>query len=310
MAEGALAAVPDFAEAAPGNRSPLKPLSLILPVGYSLVFFVAPLAFLVVLGFWTVENYQLVPGFSLANYIDIAQQFFTGSRYGLAILQSFYVAFTTAIWAVLFCYPLVLALVYGVSSRLQRLFLLLAVAPFWTSYILRVFALQILLANRGVINTGFTSLGLDFQQSLLNTQIATRIGLVHYLAPIHIVILYVTLINIDGSLIGAARNLGATRWQAFRRVILPLSRVGIVLSLTFATIIAFGDVLSGTLLGGGAGRSALGSVPLFSTMIMSDYASSTNLPRTSVLAMFMVAILVAILLVGLKAAERAQRSIS
>ena len=90
-------------------------------------------------------------------------------------------------------------------------------------------------------------------------------------------------------------------------MILPLSKVGIILALSFATIISFGDVLSGTLLGGGAGPSVLGAVPLFSTMIMNDYASSTNLPQTSVLAMIMVLILVAILLVGLKAAESAQK---
>src|SRR5207245_829542 len=162
-------------------------LCLILPVGYSALFFLAPLLFLVVLGFWVVENYQIVPTFSLANYIDIAQHLFAQSNYGLAIAQSFYVALTTAVLAVLFCYPFV--------------------------------------------------------------------------------ILYVTIVNIDRTLIEAARELGATRWQAFRRVILPLSSLGIVLSLSFATIISFGDVLSGSLLGGGAGKSALGSLPLFSNMI-------------------------------------------
>ena len=93
-------------------------------------------------------------------------------------------------------------------------------------------------------------------------------------------------------------------------MIWPLSRVGIVLSLCFATIISFGDVLSGSLLGGGAGRSALGAVPLFSNMIMNDYASSTNLPRTSALAMILVLILLAILALGLHLTDKAQKSIS
>jgi spermidine/putrescine transport system permease protein len=293
------------------NRSPLKALTLVLPVGYSIAFFLAPLVFLIVLGFWTVENYRVVPAFSLANYIDISKNMLSGSKYGLAILQSAYVSVTTAVLVVLLCYPFVLAIVYLVPGRLQRLVVLLAIAPFWTSYILRVFAWQILLAKRGIFNSAMQTLGLDsFQQALLNTQAATRIGLIHYEAPIIIVILYITVAPIDSTLIEAARELGASRWQTFRRVILPLSRVGIILALSFATIISFGDVLSGTLLGGGAGRSILGAVPLFSTMIMNDYASSTNLPQTSVLAMIMVLILVMVLLVGLKAADRAQKQMT
>ena len=305
----ATAAVPDFAAAiksqARTNRSPLKLLTLILPVGYSIVFFLAPLIFLVILGFWTVENYRVVPAFSFANYIDIAKNMLSGSKYGLAILQSAYVSVTTAILVVLLCYPFVLAVVYLVPARLQRLVLLLAIAPFWTSYILRVFAWQILLAKRGIFNTAVQVLGLEgFQQALLNTQSATRIGLIHYEAPIVIVILYITVANIDSTLIEAARELGASRWQAFRRVILPLSKVGIILALCFATIISFGDVLSGTLLGGGAGPSALGAVPLFSTMIMNDYASSTNLPRTSALAMILVLVMMLMLAGGAALAER------
>jgi len=284
---------------------------LALPVGYSIVFFLAPLVFLVVLGFWTIENFRVTPAFTLQNYIDISKNMLAGSKYGLAIMQSAYVAVTTAILVVALAYPFVLAIVYLVPARLQRLVLLLAIAPFWTSYILRVFAWQILLAKRGVFNTAMQTLGLDgWQQALLNTQAATRIGLIHYEAPIIVVILYVTVAGIDGTLVEAARELGASRWQTFRRVILPLSKVGIILALSFATIISFGDVLSGTLLGGGAGPSILGAVPLFSTMIMNDYASSTNLPQTSVLAMIMVLILVAILLVGLKAAESAQKQIT
>ncbi len=282
-----------------------------LPVGYSAIFFVGPLLFLVALGFSLVEHYQVAWTFSLANYIDIFQQFFAKSNYALAIAQSLYVSATTALLAVLLCYPFVMAIVFAVPQRLQRLVLLLAIAPFWTSYILRVYAWQILLAKRGIINTALASIGADgLQQSFLYTQTATRIGLIHYLAPILIVILYVTISNIDRTLIEAARELGATRWQAFRRVILPLSKLGIVLSLSFASIISFGDVLSGSLLGGGAGKSALGSLPLFSNIIIREYASSTNLPRTSALAMILVVMLVIFLVIGAAAADRAQRETS
>jgi spermidine/putrescine transport system permease protein len=293
-----------------GKLNSLMAITVGLPMAYSLIFFIGPLIFLFAISFWTVENFRVTPAFTFDNYINIASHLFAQSNYAIAILQSFYVSVTTAIVAVVFCGLFALALVFTLPARLHRLALLLAVAPFWTSYILRCFAWQILLAKRGVINSGFAALGLDLQLSVLNTQIATRIGLLHYMAPIIIVILFITVKNIDRNLIEAARNLGATRWTVFHGVILPLSRGGIVLSLCFATLISFGDVLSGSLLGGGAGNSLIGSVPLFSNMIMNDFSSSTNLPRTCVLALILVLIMVSILLVGLKGTEAAQRSIN
>jgi len=283
--------MPDAVPEAGGGTvtSPMKVLGIGLPLLYSAAFFVAPLVFLIMLGFWLVEDFQVVPAFSLENYLDIAQHMFAKSSYALAIAQSLWVSLSTAFLAVLVCYPMVLAIVYLAPQSRHRLLLMLAVAPFWSSYVLRLFSWQILLANKGIINSGLAWAGLEsFQVSLIYTQTATRIGLIHYLAPILIVILYVTVANIDRDLIQAARDLGATRWQAFRRVILPMSRTGLLVSASFAAIVSFGDVLAGALLGGGAGKSVLGSVPLFSNMIMSEYASSTNLPRTSALAMILV----------------------
>jgi spermidine/putrescine transport system permease protein len=313
MADTLSSAADAFALPVPKPRGKINYLmtfTLGLPIAYSLMFFIGPMVFLLAISFWRIENYRVVPTFTFQNYTDVAQQLFAKSNYAIAILQSFYVSTTTAVIAVVLCGLFVLALVFTLPQRLHRLALLLAIAPFWTSYILRVFAWQILLAKRGVINSTFSAMGLDFQLGILNTQVATRIGLLHYMAPVIIVILFVTVKSIDRDLIEAARNLGATRWNVFRSVILPLSRVGIVQSLCFASIISFGDVLSGSILGGGAGRSLVGSVPLFSNMIMSDFSSSTNLPRTCVLALILVLILVGILLCGLKGSESAHRSIN
>ena len=91
---------------------------------------------------------------------------------------------------------------------------------------LRLFSWQILLANEGHHQLRARLGRVDLQFNLIYTQTATRIGLIHYLAPILIVVLFVTVANIDRDLIQAARDLGATRWQAFRRVILPMSRTG------------------------------------------------------------------------------------
>ena len=223
------------------------------------------------------------PAFSLENYLDIAQHMFAKSNYALAIAQSLWVSLSTAFFAVLVCYPMVLAIVYVAPRSRHRLLLMLAVAPFWSSYVLRLFSWQILLANKGIINSGAARwAGFEnLQFNLLYTQIATRIGLIHYLAPILIVVLYVTVANIDRD---ADRGRARSRRHPLAGLP-PRHPADEPHRLCWSAPASppsssFGDVLSGALLGGGVGNSLLGSVPLFSNMIMSEYASSTNLPRT------------------------------
>lgn len=288
----------------PQETSILRYLCLAPAVIYDSIFFLLPLIFLLWIGFWSVENYRAVPGFSLANYLDIFSQFFVRSRYGFAVVQSLWVAFSTTALGILLCYPFAMALVFVVPGRLQRLLLVLAITPFWTSYILRLYAWQTILNNNGLLNTLLMQLNLiKTPIQIMFTQWGTRIGLLHYLAPIMILILYLVLRNTDRRLIGAARNLGANQWQTFWRVILPLSKPGIVYSAVFGLIISMGDVLSGTILGGGTGQSILGKFPLFSTMILSEYAASTNLPHTSALATLLISIMIVVLVTGFKLAE-------
>jgi spermidine/putrescine transport system permease protein len=288
----------------PQETSVLKYLCLAPAVIYDSIFFLLPLIFLIWIGFWSVENYRAVPGFSLSNYLDIFSQFFVRSRYSFAIAQSLWVAFSTTALGILLCYPFAMALVFVVPERFQRLLLVLAITPFWTSYILRLYAWQTILNNNGLLNTLLVQLNwIKEPLPIMFTQWGTRIGLLHYLSPIMILILYLVLRNTDRTLIGAARNLGATRWQTFGRVILPLSKAGIVYSAVFGLIISLGDVLSGTILGGGTGQSILGKFPLFSTMILNEYAASTNLPRTSALATLLIGIMIVVLVAGFKLAK-------
>lgn len=284
---------------APNEASLLGIVCLAPALIYDSLLFLLPLIFLVWIGFWTVDNFQLVPGFSFANYSDIFQQFFERSRYAYAIGQSLWVSTTTTILALLFCYPFAMVLAFTVPTRWQRLGLLLAIAPFWSSYILRLYAWQTVLNREGLLNSLLQQLGLIQEPlEIALTQTGTRIGLIHYLAPIMILILYLALKNVDRSLLSAAKNLGATQWQVFWQVLLPLTRPGVVYSAVFGMIISLGDVLSGIILGGGAGKSILGSLPLFSTVSLNEYAASTNLPRTSALATILILIMVLILMIG------------
>ena len=293
------------------NDSPLEYFYLAPAVIYYTVFFGLPLVFLIWIGFWRVENYQLVMDFSLENYREIWESLFARSRYGLAMIQSFWVGATTAIIATAFAYFIALALVYSVPERWQRLALLFAIAPFWSSYVLRLYSWQTILANNGLVNSVLDVFGVDaLQINIIYTQMATRVGLVHFLTPIIVVVMYITVSNIDKTLIEAARELGATRWQAFKRVIFPLSRFGLISSASFAAIICLGDALSGALLGGGAGKSIIGKIPLYANMLMTDYASSTNLPRTSALATILVVVMIILMGLGFAWAEKARRETS
>lgn len=288
----------------PNDRSLLKYIGLVPVVLYNGTFFLLPLLFLIWIGFWTTENYRAVPGFSLENYIDIFSQLFSRSKYAYALLQTAWVASTTTLLAILLCYPFALALAFVVPERLQRFALLMAIAPFWSSYILRLYAWQTLLNGNGLLNNLLLNLKLIQEPiPIIFTQWATRIGILHYLAPIVILILYLVLRNSDRSLLEASRNLGATQWQTFWRVLLPLSKPGIIYSTLFGIIIGSGDVLSGIILGGGTGKSIFGALPLFSTVIMNEYAGSTNLPRTSALATILVLLMIGVLAVGLKFSE-------
>jgi spermidine/putrescine transport system permease protein len=288
----------------PNDRSWMKIIGLAPVVIYNGVFFLLPLLFLIWIGFWTTENYRAVPGFSLDNYIDIFSQFFTRSRYAYALLQTAWVSSTTTILAIVLCYPFSLALAFVVPPRWQRFALLMAIAPFWSSYILRLYAWQTILNGNGLLNNLLLKLQLISEPiSIIFTQNATRIGILHYLAPIVILILYLVLRNSDRALLEASRNLGATQWQTFWRVLLPLSKTGIICSALFSIIISSGDVLSGIILGGGTGESILGNLPLFSGVVLNEYASSTNLPRTSALATILVVLMIIVLAIGLKLAE-------
>jgi spermidine/putrescine transport system permease protein len=292
---------------APNEASLLRVICLAPAVIYDSVLFLLPLIFLFWIGFWTIDNYRMVPGFSLENYGDIAQQMFSKSRYASAILQSLWVSSTATLWAVILCYPFAMTLAFVVPARYQRLAILLAIAPFWSSYILRLYAWQTLLNKEGLINSLLKALHLlKAPIEVVFTQVGTRIGLIHYLAPIMILILYLALQNVDRTLLSAAQNLGATRWQVFWRVLLPLTRAGVVYSAVFGMIISLGDVLSGIILGGGTGKSILGNLPLFSTMILNEYAASTNLPRTSALATILIGIMIIILIIGNRFSQSSQ----
>jgi ABC-type spermidine/putrescine transport system permease subunit I len=124
------------------------------------------------------------------------------------------------------------------------------------------------------------------------------------MSPVMIILFYLVFRNIDRTLIEASWNCGANKFMTFVRIIFPLTKIVLVNCFIIGLLISFGDILSGTTLGGGAGRSILGRVPLFANFILNEFNSSTNLPRTAALSSILGIIMAMILLLGSKVISR------
>ena len=158
--------------------------------------------------------------------------------------------FTTAI-AVLLGYIVSYVMTAG-SERLQRAILAIVVLPLWISALVRAFAWVVLLRREGIVNMVLQSLGIAHAPvALVWNDVGVTIGMVHYMLPYAILPLYANMRDIDRRCISAARGLGASRLQAFRRIFLPLSLPGIVAATALVLVYSLGFFIIPAILGGG-----------------------------------------------------------
>ena len=157
---------------------------------------------------------------------------------------------------VLLAYPLAYYLALSQTKR-KYVLLLVLLAPFLTSYLLRVLAWKVILGNQGVINTFFFWTGLRSANhpisQLLYSRFAVMLVLGYVWLPFVALPIFVSLESIDRRLLEAASDLGASRWQAFRRVTLPLSMPGVVAAFLFVFIPTLGEFITPSLVGGTSG---------------------------------------------------------
>jgi putative spermidine/putrescine transport system permease protein len=157
---------------------------------------------------------------------------------------------TTAI-AVLLGYIVSYVMTAG-SERLQRAILAIVVLPLWISALVRAFAWVVLLRREGIVNMALQSLGIAHAPvALVWNDVGVTIGMVHYMLPYAILPLYANMRDIDRRCIAAARGLGASRLQAFRRIFLPLSLPGIVAATALVLVYSLGFFIIPAILGGG-----------------------------------------------------------
>lgn len=262
-----------------------------MPVWFTL-FFLGPLALLVAMSLWSVHNYRLTPDINLDawRYV-LGLEFLWGSfwlSFGLALLSAVLVS--------LLAFPASYAMAFLVSDR-QRLMLLgLALAPFFTSYLVRIYSLQVFLAEGGVLPQLASKLGFD-GSSMLNSYFALFLGHATLTLPVVLVLQTLALANIDRSELAAASNLGARPVYVLTRIVLPAARTGLTLGTLFAFLLCYAEFVSATYLGGGRFQT----MPILLTDLI---RGGQQWPRAAAVSLLMMAVLLATSLVAVLWAYR------
>jgi spermidine/putrescine transport system permease protein len=212
-------------------------------LGWTLVFFAVPFLAMAIASVFP----QSGIGLSLADYA----QFFTNRSYWRALVNSLEVTLLVTVISILLAYPFAWILAFVVPERWQRLALMLAVLPFWTSYVVRSYSWLLVLAENGVINKTLVMIGVLSQPiQLANTRIATVIGFVHFFVMLLTLTIYANLKQLSPNYRKAATDLGASPLQAFVHVILPLTFPGIMVGAFLTFVLAIGDYITPQILGG------------------------------------------------------------
>lgn len=220
------------------------------------LFLVLPLLLVTAVSFWRATDYELIPAFTLQNYIDV----FNGcsSTEELCVTLKTYLStlkFCFLVWLITLLIGFMVAyfLAFHVRSvGAQTLLFILCTVPFWTSNVIRMISWVPLLGRNGVINQAL--IGANIIETpiewLLFSDFSVVLAFVHLYTMFMIVPIFNSMMRIDRALIEAARDSGASGWQTVWNVIVPLSRTGIIIGSIFVITIVMGDFVTIGVMGG------------------------------------------------------------
>ncbi|HXF06593.1 MAG TPA: ABC transporter permease [Blastocatellia bacterium] len=275
---------------------PLRSSTLLLgSAGWLVLFLLAPLLLVVLYSFTTRGPYGGVQWiFSEENYRRAFDALYLGVYW-----RSVLIAAVTTLICLLVSYPVAYYIALQADARWKSLLLVLSIAPFWTSFLLRTYAWMFLLRSEGLINSVLLRLGLIDQPLswLLYSTFAVIVGQVYGELPFMIFPLYVSLERLDRRLIEAALDLGANRFWAFLRVVVPLTRAGIVTAVVLVFIPSLGAFITPDLLGGA--RTAM-----IGTLIQNQFMQR-NQPLGSAFAVVLTTSVLLLLAIALRVGWRA-----
>jgi putrescine transport system permease protein len=285
-----------------------RTLVIALPYAWLLLFLLLPILIVVKISFaemalasppytpmlqW-VEQRTLSLSLNLGNYAFLWQD----PLYAAAYLNSLKVAAIATVFCLLIGYPMAYAIARA-SSGWRIVLLMLVILPFWTSFLIRVYAWIGLLQSNGLINHLLLSLGLiDQPLVLMHSNFAVYLGIVYSYLPFMILPLYATLVRMDLTLLEAAADLGSPPWKSFLTVTLPLSLPGVIAGSLLVFIPAVGEFVIPDLLGG-PDSLMIGKV------LWTEFFSNRDWPVASAVAVAMLLIILVPLLVFQRIEERA-----
>jgi len=274
-------------------------LMLLLTPGllWLVLFFALPLVIIVIYSFMTNDALgRVVYQPTLDNYISI----FTQSLYINAYWRSIWTSVLTTVICLLLGYPL--ALFIARSPQQWRMpLLMLILIPFWTNFLVRIYAWQIILANNGLLNGLLEFIGIG-RLSLINNEGATLIGLIYGELPFMVLPLYAAIDRFDFTLMEAAADLGASKVQAFLRIMLPMTMPGVVAGSVLVFIPTLGQFVVSELLGG-AKVDYLGN--LIQRLFLR--ANPINWPLGSAMAVLMMIVLLVLIMLYFRATTEEER---
>ena len=236
-----------------------------------------------------------------ANAGGVGGTWFGSTLYMDAYKTSLKYALFTTLSCLLIGYPFAYFLARSRPSYRPAL-LLLVMLPFWTSFLLRVYAWKGILADQGVLNNLLLWVGIIHEPiTMLYTDISLLVGMTYMYCPFMILPLYATLVKMDGLLLEAAHDLGASPWKAFWLITVPLSKPGIIAGSMLVFIPSVGEFVIPSLLGG-AENIMIGRV------VWDEMFSSNNWPRAAALSVVMILLILVPLAIFLRSSHAEKAS--
>ncbi|MEO0681312.1 MAG: ABC transporter permease [Pseudomonadota bacterium] len=249
---------------------------------WSALFFLGPLLFMAAMSFFLVKNYRMTEAFETVNWARMLSRgyFWDSWRYTLGM------AAAGAAAASLIAFPAAWTLAFRAGATQRRWAISLLIIPFFTSYLVRVFAWFVILAEAGPINAVIGGLGAG-PVTMLNTPFGTLVGYLTLTLPLVVILQTLALSGVDRDQIAAARNLGCPPGRLLTAVVLPAAKTGLVIAALICFILSFGDFVSPYYLGGS-------TPPTLPILIIDTTKSGQQWPRAAVVALMMMATLITI----------------
>lgn len=232
-------------------------------------------------------SFQWVEGTLLEIRLDFSNYLFLidDPLYGVAYFESIRIAFISTIITLIIGYPMAYVIATAKEPR-RTLLLLLVILPFWTSFLLRVYAWIAILKTNGLLNGLLMSIGLISEPLvILQTDLAVYIGIAYTYLPFMVLPLYASLSKLDRTLLEASEDLGATPWISFVTVTLPLTIPGVIAGSLLVFVPAIGEFVIPALLGGN-------DTLMIGKVLWNEFFANRDWPIASAVAIIMLFVIV------------------